>query len=120
MKRSTRELVLKALGELQLFEVGQQVPSENYATVKDCVSGLLGALRGSRVLDLFVNPADEDSQDIPDYAFDGLAIALANAAASDFGLPKDLNPSRPGGAWQHLKDTIHVGAEDPAPQGTYY
>ena len=120
MKRSTRELVLEAIDVLQIFEAGQPVPAENYAKVKGKVLGLLAALRGARVFDVFVSPVDEDSQDIPDYAFDGLAIALANEAATCFGLEKDLNPNRPGGAWQHLKVSIHVGADDPAPPGEYF
>lgn len=106
MNRSTRELVLEALDILRVLEPGQPVPDEDYARTKGKVSGLLGALRGSRVLDLFVDPVDEDSLDIPDYMFNGLAVALANEASTSFGQQKDLDPNLGGGAWQQLKDAL--------------
>ena len=119
MPKSTRELVLEAIDRLQIFEAGQEVPAENYAKVKGKVFPLLAWLKAERVLDIFVNPQDEDSQDVPDHVFIPLAMALANEAAPAFGLPHSSMPSRDG-TWDPLHRAVAEGPQYFRQTAEYY
>jgi hypothetical protein len=108
MPYSTRELINEAIGRLTLTEVGQSVSAADYETIKRKLWSLLAELKAARIVDLFVNPIDEDSTDIPDELFNGLAIALANEAAPDFGITPVVDPDR-NGLWQRIKKAASRG-----------
>lgn len=105
MPYSTRELVIKVLSDLKATPVGEAPADEDYAFVKDRLWPLLGELKAARVLDVFVSPIDEDSPDIPDHVFNGLAIALADQAASLVGGVPSPDPNG-AGVWRRLRTAV--------------
>jgi hypothetical protein len=119
MAKSARELVNEAIDRLMLYGVGQSVPADNYEKVKAKLWPLLAELKSARILELFVNPIDEDSQDIPDAIFIPLAIALANEAAPSFGMQAVSDPDRVG-LWQRLKTAVHAGPRQYRTHAEYY
>jgi hypothetical protein len=119
MPKSARELVNEAAARLLLTKVGQSLEADDYDVIKGKLWPLLAELKSARVLDIFINPIDEDSQDIPDHVFSGLAVALANEAASSFGLPSEDNPDR-AGIWQRLKIAVHDGPHEYTAVAEYF
>lgn len=87
MPRTTAALLERALQIVDQVGAGQTPSAEDQDLALNALTALLAELRTREILELYVYPADLNSEDIPDDVFNPLANALA----------LDLRPEFKGG-----------------------
>lgn len=111
MTYSREQLINRALGNLSVVGAGQTASAEDFATV----DGMLNSVMSDLAQRDIYTWGDPDT--IDDGAFLHLAEVVADAAANDFGQPKDKDKRLTAEArLRGLQPTIYSGA----PQTTEY
>ncbi|MBS1725029.1 MAG: hypothetical protein JSS66_18980 [Armatimonadetes bacterium] len=94
--KSVRDLYNRALELLGVAAAGQTPEAEDWAVMRSALPPLLDELCSLDVIAITINGDDEETLNIPDAAFNGLAILLANEAGPAFGIPAASGDAREG------------------------